>query len=281
MSYKTILVCFSSEADANRLTPVASQLARQLNAHLIGLYAIQDMQNYASVSMQLSADAITRLQANQQATTHRIKTLFETHTQAEQFVSEWREVETNIAVAGEKLSEQARCADLVIMSQYDADEDNQGSANLLRSVVETSGRPVLVIPRYGQFDTIGKRSLIGWSGTGESARSVHDAIPLMQGGVSADIFWVTGADKSSDRKLEYSGHEMARCLNRHGIDASVSHRVKAGIPIGDELLNEAADSCADLIVTGAYGHSRLYDFVIGATTSHLLSHMTVPVLFAH
>jgi nucleotide-binding universal stress UspA family protein len=280
MSYKTLLVCLFNEADANRLLPVSTMLAQRFNAHLVGLYSLQNMEIYASVSMQLSGTALAQLKESQEAQAERVKAIFDEKTRNQDFVAEWRQVETSVAATGERLSEQARTADLVIMSQLDPEHDHPGPAAILRRVIEHSGRPVLVIPRFGEFEHIGKRTLIGWSGTGESARAAHDAIPFMQQGEETQIFWVTGSDAVSDANLEQSGHELARSLDRHGIRTTVSHRTKSQIPIGDELLNESSDTGSDLIVTGAYGHSRLYDFVIGATTTHLLSYMTSPVLFS-
>jgi len=281
MSYKTLLVCLNNEAEAKRLLPFACQLARQFDAHLIGVFSIQNLAVYSSVSMQLSVAALEQLKANQKSNSESVKAVFDELTRSEDFVSEWRQIQTSTAATGERLSEQARCADLVIMSQPDSEDNHPGPMAILRRVVEHSGRPVVVIPRFGDFSTIGKRTLIGWSGTGESAKAIHNAIPFLQQSEQSLIFWVTGSDAEHNKTLEFGGHELARCLDRHGATATVSHRVKKDIAIGDELLNEAADSGADLIVTGAFGHSRLYDFVIGATTSHLLTHMTVPVLFSN
>ena len=280
MTYKTLLVCISSEAEAKRLIPVSIMLAQQFDAHLIGLYSVQNMEIYASVAMQLSGSALVQIRENQNDQADRVKAVFDEHTRAQNFVAEWRKSETSVAMTGERLAEHARCADLVIMAQPDPEHDYLGPSAVVRRVVEDSGRPVLVIPHSGEIKTIGKRTMIGWSGTGESSRAAHDAIPFMQQSEETSIFWVTGSDESADSVLESSGHELARCLDRHGIKTSVSHRPKTQIPIGDELLNEAAETDADLIVTGAYGHSRLYDFVIGATTSHLMSYMTSPVLFS-
>ena len=280
MNYKTLLVCISSEAEAKRLIPVSILLAQQFDAHLIGLYSVQNMEIYASVAMQLSGSALIQIRENQNEQADRVKAVFDEHTRAQNFVAEWRKTETSVAMTGERLAEHARCADLVIMAQPDPEHDYQSPAAVVRRVVEESGRPVLVIPHSGEIKTIGKRTMIGWSGTGESSRAAHDAIPFMQQGDKTNIFWVTGSDEAADSALESSGHELARCLDRHGIKTQVSHRPKTQIPIGDELLNEAAETGTDLIVTGAYGHSRLYDFVIGATTSHLMSYMTSPVLFS-
>lgn len=280
MNYKTLLVCITSEAEAKRLIPVSIMLAQQFDAHLIGLYSLQNMEIYASVAMQLSGSALIQIRENQNEQAERVKAVFDEHTRTQNFVAEWRQTETSIAMTGERLAEHARCADLVIMAQPDPEQGYQAPVAVVRRVIEDSGRPVLVIPYSGDITSIGKRTMIGWSGTGESARAAHDAIPFMQHSEDTRIFWVTGSDEVADHALESSGHELARCLDRHGIKTQVSHRPKTQIPIGDELLNEAADTGADLIVTGAYGHSRLYDFVIGATTSHLMSYMTSPVLFS-
>lgn len=280
MSYKTISVCLTNQADAEQLLPVASMVARKFNAHLVGLYTLQNMEIYASISVQLSGNAIAEMQAIQSEQAASVKSLFEDHTKNENFVSEWRLIETSTAAAAERLAEQARLSDLVIMMQTDSEHTHSGPATIQRHVIEHGGRPVLVIPRFANINDIGHRVLIGWSGTGECARAVHDAVPFCQISTETRLFWVSGNDSEHDAKLEQSGQEMARALARHEITCSVSHRTKAGIPVGDELLNEAADSDIDLIVTGAFGHSRLYNFVIGATTSHLLKYMTVPVLFA-
>lgn len=279
MSYKTIAVCLSDEADAKRLIPIAIEVARKFDAHLMALYSLQNVEIYASISMEVSASALAQLRQSQDAKASRVKVLFDELTRTENFVAEWRQIETSVASTGERLSEQARCADLVIMSQLDQDHNLPGPATILRQVIEHSGRPVLVVPRYGKYSSIGSRTLIGWSGTGEAARAVFDAIPFMEKGDETYIFYVTTPGKS-DRPLEQSAHDIATVLDRHTIKATVSQHSKSPIAIGDELLNEAAATGADLIVTGAYGHSRLYDFVIGATTTHLLAYMTVPVLFS-
>lgn len=280
MSYKTILVCLESESEAEILLPVAIRLSRQFDAHLIGLHVLQNMELYASVSMELTGAALAQIRESQQARADRIKTIFDQSVANEDVASEWRQLESSVAASGEQLAEQARCADLVLSAQVDPEHDSPALAATQRRLIEHSGRPVLVIPRAGKFTSIGTRTLIGWSGTGEAARAVHDAIPFMRQGQESRVFWVSDSHVSAESALKQSAHDLAAALDRHDIKATVSHRARNQITIGDELLNEAADTGSDLIVTGAFGHSRLYDFVIGATTSHLLAHMTVPVLFS-
>ena len=86
--------------------------------------------------------------------------------------------------------------------------------------------------------------------------------------------------KAQDDLPRETAKELALAYDRHGIRAEVIERTDDGIAIGSVLENEAFERGADLIVTGAFGHSRVYDFVIGATTTHLLDSMTAPVLFS-
>ena len=74
---------------------------------------------------------------------------------------------------------------------------------------------------------------------------------------------------------------IAASLARHGIKATVRTSVAADIGIGDEILSRVADAGADLLVMGAYGHSRMRELIFGGATRHLFRHMTVPTLFSH
>ena len=129
------------------------------------------------------------------------------------------------------------------------------------------------------FDTFGNKVTIGWSATKEAARAAHDAIPFLTGGGEATLVSVSRSDRPDDT-LAASSKQLAAGLDRHGIKTTYQRYPLQSISIGDILLNHASESGADMIATGGFGHSRIYDFVIGATTSHLLEHMTVPVLLS-
>lgn len=280
MNYKTILVCLTTEQNAERLTKSACLLARKSGAHLIGLHTLQSPQIYPGVIASLPSSAVDAFSAGQREQAERIEAIFNRLTKPEDFVAEWRLVKASSTNAADRLVEHAHCADLVIMGQPDAEHDRLDQSDAQEAVIKQSGRPVLVIPYIGEFETIGKHALIGWSATREASRAIHDAIPLLSDGGSATILWVS---KSTERAayLESTSHAMASCLNRHGIAATTAHWENSQISIGDALLNESFERGADVIVTGAFGHSKFYDFVIGATTTHLIEHMTVPILFSN
>ncbi len=279
MSYKTILLCLDNLENAERLTKAASIIARKFDAHLIGIHAMRLMDIYPEVAVHLTT-AIKANFDNEQATIDKaIEKVFNNVTSKEDFVSEWRNTKAISANIAEKILEHARCSDLVILPQPNLDHNRAEQTSIQREIIEDCGRPVLVIPQNGAFENIGDNMLIGWSPTREATRAAHDAVPFAQKGTTATIFCVDNKDDDNSY-FAHTAREMAVCYDRNGIKAQVKSRKKLKLAIGDEILNEAADSGADLIVNGAYGHSKIYDFIVGATTPHLMKHMTVPVLFS-
>lgn len=280
MSYKTILVCLTTETNAERLMKAACAVARKFDAHLIGLHTRQAMLVHPGVAVHLTPQSIEAFNDAQNRQAEQIQTIFEQQTANETFANEWRLVNADAGSASEQLVEQARRADLVIMSQADPEHDRADQSDIQRDVIQGSGRPVIVIPNVGEYTQFGNNIMIGWSATREATRALHDAIPFVRDKGEATVMWVTHSERDADY-LGQSAAEVASGLERHGINTTVTHWQNADIKIGDALLNEASENGADMIVTGAFGHSRFYDFAIGATTTHLLKHMTVPVLFSN
>ena len=277
MKYKTILVYLPCKSKAERLIKIASNIAKRFDSHLIGLHIESSIDN--SPEMIISEEFSKRLLKEQESQDNEIKEVFLDQTQNEDFVAEWRSEKAASHRYGACLLQHARCVDLIIMAQSDPERDDPEQKNIQREIIEGSGHPVLIIPNYGDFDDVGEKVLVGWSGTREAARAVYDGIPLLQGSHKTEIFWVSKMDMEGGY-LEDAAREIAVCLHRHGVKVNLSHHQESGLAIGDELLNKAADSGSDLIVSGAYGHSRIYDLMVGATTPHLMKHMTVPVLFS-
>jgi nucleotide-binding universal stress UspA family protein len=147
-------------------------------------------------------------------------------------------------------------------------------------VALASGRPVLIVPYAGHFDNVGRRVLIAWNATREAARAVSDAMPLL---TSAELVTVLTIDprEGPHGHGELPGADIALHLARHGVKAQIERTVSAGMPVGEVLLSRVADLGADLIVMGAYGHSRAREVLLGGATRSVLRSMTVPVLMSH
>jgi nucleotide-binding universal stress UspA family protein len=280
MTYKTITLSLKNLENAERLCAYACMVARKFNAHLIGVHTIPALEVYPGMMAPANLSQMTGYADKQKKISADIKKIFEHAVQAEDFVSEWREVDAQYLGSEHQLMADWIGADLVIIGQSNPDRDRRDQRSHVENAVRNSGRPVLVLPYAGKFEAVGDNILLGWSGTRESTRAAHDALPFIKAAKATQIFWV-GKQDDRTHYLEQTAREMAVGLDRHGAKVTVTHREPGGISIGDELLNEASDRGTDLIVTGGFGHSRVYDFVLGATTSHILKCMTVPVMFSH
>jgi nucleotide-binding universal stress UspA family protein len=281
MSYKDLLVVLDSDAASRRRIDLAVALAERFAAHLIGLYPLPmpEVPHHLSYYDPAVLDPFfmdLRQQARAAADAER--EAFEHAASLHGLSAEWRVVaegrEADAAL-------HARYVDLTILGQLDPD---RGELDLIRprpeQVTFASGRPVLVVPYAGKFEAVGRRVLIGWNASREATRAVNDAMPLL---MAADIVTVLTIDarEGPDAHGELPGADISLHLARHGVKAEIERTVSAGISPGDVLLSRAADLGADLLVIGAYGHSRVRELLLGGATRSILQSMTLPVLMSH
>ncbi|TGD97710.1 universal stress protein [Methylobacterium nonmethylotrophicum] len=172
-----------------------------------------------------------------------------------------------------RLAAEARLHDLTVL-----DLDPR-SEILSRETVEAaligSGRPVLAVPRsHPAF--AGRRILVAWDGSLQAARAANDALPLLRAADAVEIVSVGDAD---DLLTTVPGAEFARHLARHGVAVTVSDLPQVG-SIADTLRSHAGLVRADLMVMGAYRHSRAREFIFGGVTRSLLMDAPVPLFLA-
>ena len=142
-----------------------------------------------------------------------------------------------------------------------------------------SGGPVVVVPHAGAFPTVGRRVLIAWHASAQSARAVRDALPLLRKAEGVTI--LTSIPAAGAGNEDRPGARIAAYLAHHGVAAKARELVVDDIAVGETILSQAADEGADLIVMGAYGHPRARELVLGGATRTLFKRMTVPTLMAH
>lgn len=165
-----------------------------------------------------------------------------------------------------------RVSDLVVMPGPRPNRDLPSVLTVNGALME-SGRPVLMAPPRAPA-TMGRRILVAWNNSIEAARAVGGALPLLAGAASVAIV-VAEADRVAEPD------ELVAYLGLHGVSAEVRTIATAGARFGQLLLNEAVARSADLIVMGAYTHSRLRQLIMGGVTRHVLEHADVPVLLCH
>jgi nucleotide-binding universal stress UspA family protein len=277
MSYKTLLVHIDDSRHAPIRIALALDLARRWDAHLIGLYAVSTgtlRRSFARDDRASFAEFEAQLAERQQ----RAHDAFLAAAQRCGHGSvEWRAPR---GPAPEVAALHARHADLLILGQDDPrDAASYVAPKFVGSLVLDAGRPALVIPHAGTVNAPGDNVLVAWDGSREAARAVADALPLLKAAryVSVDI--VRRAEPHSEAPI---GIDVAAWLDSHGINASFSLTPpRLGARTGASLLARASDLHFDLIVMGAYGHSRARERVFGGVTQTMLESMTIPVLMSH
>jgi nucleotide-binding universal stress UspA family protein len=178
--------------------------------------------------------------------------------------------------AATRFAQIARRFDLAVVGQ--AQREGGASDDLImEGALFESGRPIVVVPYIQKRGLSLERVLACWDGSRTAARAIGDAMPFLERAKAVDIVIVAEARKSE----EMTGTNMKAHLERHGVAATVKRIAKGDIAIEDVLLSYAADSGADFMVMGGYGHSRLREFILGGVTRGILASMTVPVLMSH
>jgi nucleotide-binding universal stress UspA family protein len=180
------------------------------------------------------------------------------------------------------LQKQGSLADLIVAGQRNnKDPESCIDEQFVENLVLSSGRPVLIVPYAGIFPAVGTRVLVAWDGSREATRAVHDALPFIACAQQTTIVSVNSLEGEPPARRA-PGAELAVRLARHGANVATDDiGGMRGVTIGETLLSRASDLSADLIVMGAYGHSRWREVVLGGTTRSVLRSMTVPVLMSH
>lgn len=174
----------------------------------------------------------------------------------------------------ERLVEYARLRDLTIVSVPESYDQWYAEA-----IIFGSGRPTLVVPETPPSGPIELNTVVvAWDFSRSAARAVADAIPVLEKARTVRIVTATHEKVIGTR---HSSEELAKNLSRHGIDVIIDQVHAAGRPIGEVLNREAAACKADLLVMGAYGHSRFREFILGGATKSMLSKPLLPILFSH
>ena len=167
-----------------------------------------------------------------------------------------------------------RLADLIVAPR--PTESSDVSANLaLNAALFESGRPVLVVPPEGCKE-IGRNVVISWNGSAEAARAVASAMSLIQAAENPTVFTVDSERTSGER-----APELATYLGWHGINCDTHTLSGPSTSVGTKLMEEVNGCGADLLVMGAYTHSRMRQLIFGGVTRHVLETATIPVLMAH
>lgn len=261
MAIKSILVVMSGASGEEVRLKEAFALAARHSASIAALHVKPTPAIYvSSPGMEMPVAIIESQQREIDRTAAAVEASVKAEAEKAGVAVEWRSEEGDeITVAGVH----ARYADLVV-----------ASPDVARDLVFSSASPVLAFPN-GAKPAAPKRVLVAWNGSREAARAVRDALPMIEAAATVSVIVI---DPPSGQAI---GTDLGRALAHHGIKVDVSERLSGGAEVGTILLEEARTSGAELLVMGAYGHSRFREWVLGGATEAALSEAKIPVLLSH
>jgi nucleotide-binding universal stress UspA family protein len=258
MPYKDILVYLDPTDDARERLRLAISMAHAHGARLTGVDA--------STDAAFAAPWIARAQ--------RIDEDFEAATAAAGL--EHRFVGANAALTVG--AEYGHCVDLTIAPRPEGEARALIRSEIPDEALIASGAPMLILPQDWKPTTVGERIVIAWNASREATHSVHAALPLLIRAKKVTIF--TFSPRAS--ALRGASEMLADHLKRHGVSAQISDWTNTGDISALEALFASLDTQdADLIVAGAYGHSRLFENMFGGVSVDLMRQPTVPILMSH
>ena len=305
MHIKDIVIHQGPDSRSAARLDVAMALAKAHDARVIGVFVKVDPGDPEYWWLAFSKEAMATWLSTLEKIGAEAEETFKTRMAEEGLEGEWRVMDGNVTDA---MMTCARYGDLTVIGQANPDEPAYDSS-MPDQLVLGAGGPVLVVPYAGNFETIGRRVMVAWNGEREAARAVRDAMPILKQAETVIVYSINPADK---RHL--AGADICAHLARHGVRAEARHTVLgpeteavssalqtvggfgfqqrghwtqtqhppiAEADAGNALLSAVSDSAADLLVMGAYGHSRVRELVLGGVTREILRTMTVPVLMSN
>lgn len=275
MSFRVITICLEDQESAQSLTTVASGIAGTRPTHIQTVHVLPAGYDYVAVSPYAQGVALTQLYDRYREIAADIKQSFlDCQQQFPESISwNWHEYDGVTLSDFEPYVNHAMVSDLVICSKLPT--VSMGSA-LPRTLVRESATPVLVVPEGESVSAPFKRISIAWNATPESARAIRDALPLLKEADEVLVLNVTRSESPDN----VPGADIARYLGEHDIRVRIDFE-SASSDIGKKLLDHVTTNRSDLLVMGGFGHSSLYNLVLGAATPWVLKELPCPVFMSH
>ena len=282
MTIRNILVHADGSEESVQTIRSARRIAGAFDANLSGFCVLPDVAVAAAVADGAMANAqlISDMQKTAEDRAAAAEEIFRRETGTPAREVDWTLADATLSGAHDAAVTTAFYTDLVVMGRYDGEKPDGRDPGLAADIAIGSGRPLLLIPTAAGESAFGRKIMIGWKESRESARAIHDAMPFLAS--AGTVIVATVVDRSTDDAAAESGERIKDMLASHGIEA-VFHTLPAG---DDEstsasLVAHALRSGADMLVAGAYSHSRLREGLFGGVSKSLFESCPLPVLVSH
>lgn len=279
MAYKSLLTVVTDPAGKAPQLDAAIELARREDAHLdilcLGVDRTQTGYYYAGATAMIHQETLERAQAEAEAAEAAVRERLKNED------IRWG-VETAIAQLGGLagiVALRARYADLVVQAKPYGDGGTIEAEAAVEAAMFEGHAPVLILPKTGLGKRFAKRIVLAWNQSRESLSAAQAALPMLKAADLVNIAVIDPPTHGPERSDP--GGPLSQYLARHGVKTEVSVLAKTMPRVSDVLNRHARDEDADLVVMGAYGHSRFREAILGGATRNMLEQAEVPVFMAH
>jgi nucleotide-binding universal stress UspA family protein len=279
MAYRTITTVLTDvEVNAASLK-AAMEIAQREEAHLdvlcLGIDRTQPGFYYAGANAMVVQDNLTQAREDSVALEDHARKLLE----GVDFNWSATAISAQMVALNGLVAHRTRFSDLVVLPRPYGEGRGYDCEAIVEAAMFDGDVPVLIQPDGKDFPEDVKTVLVAWNESTEALRAVRAALPFLQQAESVNIAIVDPPQHGPERSDP--GGALSQWLNRHGVRAEVSVLSKTMPRVCDVLTRHARDISADMIVMGAYGHSRFRESILGGATRSMLEVAEVPVLMAH
>jgi nucleotide-binding universal stress UspA family protein len=275
--FKDVVVNISGRGPRDFAAEYATSIAATFGTHIAGISFLYEPVIPDGTLGGIPVDLIELQREENSKVANAAVSRFEAGVKKAGISAETRILDATFGGAATLFAQIARRFDLAVVGQAQR-ESGASDELMVEGALFESGRPLVVVPYIQKRGLTLERVLACWDGGRTAARAIGDAMPFLERAKAVDIVIVAEERKGGD---EINGANMGEHLARHGVTANVKRIAKGDLAIEDVLLSYAADSGADFMVMGGYGHSRLREFILGGVTRGILGSMTVPVMMSH
>jgi nucleotide-binding universal stress UspA family protein len=270
MSYNSIMVHVDQAPASSNRVRFAGALADRFGARLIGIAAAEPAIPIVGDGVYVDERLLREAEANARAALSEAETLFRKVVGSRNAV-EWR---STCDRPSDFLVENARAADLIIVGRQGPGDHRDWQLGVTPGdILMDAGRPVMVVPPHAQLPLA--RVLVAWRNTREARRAVWDALPILE---QAESVFLLGVGEGA----RHEGlSDVASWLERHGIPSTTRIIAQPADGASEEILVQVEEIKADVVVAGAYGHSRAREWIFGGVTCDLLREAPIPCLMTH
>src|SRR6187401_1310983 len=274
---KDLVVNLSVGASRDAAGPYAISVAEAFGAHVAGVAFSYEPVIPPTIMGTIPASFVESQRDENDRAANDARAKFDEAARRAGVSSESRTLSASLAGSADRFATIARRFDLAVVGQ--AEPDRAAPEELIvENALFSSGRPVLVVPYIQKAELTLDRVMVCWDASRNAARAIADAMPFLKRARVIDVVIVASERIKSD---EIPGADIGQHLARHDLKVEVRRIVSPDTDVASTILSHAADTAADFIVMGGYGHSRLREFILGGATRGMLQAMTLPTLMSH